>query len=253
MSSLPQRKKSPEEIAKLRESFGLPVPPAGEQVPPEVILHEPDREPDVPLLIQKAEPRPDAPLAPLPLPDPNRAKQVRPIRRNERVEELPSEQTQPVVAPTGAVKLQSQPAEPKVVKSLRKSEQVPILPPQAPLPPPDSKLPIQRRTQRELNEFRRKEALAVQMAQAQAPKLAAHLALIIPGYLLMVAGALSFYYYELAIEVTASCVVAGLLIAGFILWKKPLSRHHGAFISAMALFVVVFGALHYFPQLRHGS
>ena len=44
-----------------------------------------------------------------------------------------------------------------------------------------------------------------------------------------------------------------MLIAAFIYFKKPLSRHHAAFIGVMALFVIVFGALYYFPQLRHGT
>jgi hypothetical protein len=48
-------------------------------------------------------------------------------------------------------------------------------------------------------------------------------------------------------------VAAALLISIFIFARRPLSRHHSAFIAAMALFVIVFGALHYFPNLQHGT
>jgi K+-transporting ATPase A subunit len=47
--------------------------------------------------------------------------------------------------------------------------------------------------------------------------------------------------------------VLALIIAAIIFFKKPLSVHHAAFITVAVLFVVVFGALHYFPQLRHGT
>jgi amino acid permease len=47
--------------------------------------------------------------------------------------------------------------------------------------------------------------------------------------------------------------VVALLFAAFIYFKKPLSLHHAAFIAVMSLFVIVFGALYYFPQLRHGT
>jgi K+-transporting ATPase A subunit len=29
--------------------------------------------------------------------------------------------------------------------------------------------------------------------------------------------------------------------------------HHAAFIAVLSLFVLVFGVLHYFPQLQHGT
>ena len=84
-------------------------------------------------------------------------------------------------------------------------------------------------------------------------KLAAHPVILIPGYLTAFGGAASFWYDAFPIGVTVACVAVALLLASFVFLKKPLSRHHADFISVIALFVIVFGALHYFPQLRHGT
>ena len=81
----------------------------------------------------------------------------------------------------------------------------------------------------------------------------AHRVLVVPGYLFALAGAACFYYYELELPYTLACVVMALLFAACIFFKKPLSRHHAAFISVAVLFVIVFGALYYFPTLRHGT
>ena len=52
---------------------------------------------------------------------------------------------------------------------------------------------------------------------------------------------------------TAGCSTAAMLLAAFIYLRRPISRHHAAFIAVIALFVIVFGALHFFPQLRHAT
>lgn len=258
MSLLPQRKKSAEELTKLRESLGVPGPPPGMMDtpphPPQVRLQEVDEEPIAAVLIPEAEPgEAPRPLSPIPVPGSSQNKQVRSLKRGERVSELPVDSPPSQASPVISGVLQPPQAEPKIVKSLKKSEQAPLPSPQQVMPSPDSKLPVQRRSAKELNDIRRREAIAIQMNMPQPPKMIAHLALVIPGYALMLAGWLAFYYYELAIEIPASCVGVGLLIAAFILIKRPLSRHHAAFLSVMAMLVIVFGALHYFPQLRYGS
>jgi uncharacterized YccA/Bax inhibitor family protein len=53
--------------------------------------------------------------------------------------------------------------------------------------------------------------------------------------------------------VTLALVLISLAVAAFIGFRKPMSRHHAAFISVLSLFVLVFGALHYFPSLRHAT
>ena len=255
MSLLPQHKKSAEEIAKLRESLGIPGHTTGEEgVPAEAPPPEPA--PDVleisgvthPKEIEKAA----ATLtAPLPLADVHAPKQVHSLRRADSIPVLPvadltPEESAPIREPDPLPPVRS----PKRVMSLRKSDQVPraaISP-----PAPDSPLPIHRHSDKELHEIRRQEALSILTPAVHPLSLTAHKALIIPGYLFALAGALCCYYY-LEIQFTSGCVAASLLVAAFIFIKKPLSRHHAAFISVAALFVVIFGTLHYFPNLQYGT
>jgi hypothetical protein len=283
MSLLPQRKKSAEEIAKLRETLGIPgqsstmdelpasepasaivsrppaeIPKAESAVPKleaEAKAPAPAPRPPIP---QIPDPEPDSPSLPpvtdtstLPVLTSNGPRPVRSLKRSERVPVLAPEK--PETARITPEKATPAPHAPKVVHSLRKSELVPITPADIHTPPVDSKLPVHRHSDKELNDLRRKAAIAQHGAVVPFAAMKAHLALLIPGYLLTAAAVACFYYYELSISVTAGCIAVALLIAGFIFVKKPLSRHHAAFISVIALFVIVFGALHYFPQLRHGT
>lgn len=258
MSLLPQRKKSAEEIEKLRESLGMVAPPADE----EVLLPE---APAIQSTIRAARPIPEviaktveiapvSPMAPLPMTEAHEPKPVRSLKRSERAFDLslethaahlPKHLAESTPSPLPAANKQ------KTVRSLRKSEQRPS--PGIHSAPPDSKLPIHRHNDREVQEIRRKEALAMQSSGGHLLSLVAHPVMIIPGYVFALAGGICFYFYELQIEITAACVAAALLIAGFIFLKKPLSKHHAAFIAVISLFVTIFGALYYFPQLRYGT
>jgi hypothetical protein len=197
MSLLPQRKKSPEELAKLRENLGIP----GAAVKP----HETTP--------------PAAPSA-------------------------PTAHTAPAAATVSR--------EARPVRSLRKSEQ---LPPATPLPesPPDSALPHVRHSKREIQELRRREVLSMMNTVPDKRLFPAHPAIVLPGYLLPPAAAAGIWFYQIPPAATAACALVSLAIAGVILWQKPISRHHAAFIAALALFLLVFSALHYFPQLRHAT
>lgn len=77
---------------------------------------------------------------------------------------------------------------------------------------------------------------------------------IIPGYLAALAG-FACQYGKQEIPLTATAITAGvaLLIALYILVRRPLSRHHAGFIGIITLLALVFAALHYFPYLRHAS
>jgi hypothetical protein len=258
MSLLPQRKKSAEEIAKLRESLGIVGPPADEEVlstespvtPSAVQASEP-----VPEVIAKAvEIASEVPCGPLPQAETHEPKPVRSLKRSERNTDLSPEAHLPPLADHPSEPSPSPPpaaSKQKTVRSLRKSEQGPL--PAIHSPPPDSKLPSHRHNEREVQEIRRKEALAMQSSGGHLLSLVAHPVVIVPGYLFALAGGVCFYFYELQIEVTVACVAAAMIIAGFICFKKPLSQHHAAFIAVICLFVSVFGALHYFPQLRYGT
>ena len=142
---------------------------------------------------------------------------------------------------------------PKPVRSLRKSERVPLPAAQRPPPPADSKLPAFRHSDQAISRLRRDEALSMHGQPAYAPLQAARLAVIIPAYLLAIAAAAGIYFYDLDIRIAGGCVAVALLAAGFIFIRKPLSRHHAAFIAVISLLVIAFGALYYFPQLRYGT
>ena len=236
MSLLPQQKKSADEIAKLRESLGVAPAPEDEEMAAAASVLE------TASLYQVKE-----------VPVVEQATRV-PVLAVEENGQPPHTERLTEAAPLPIVASIPAPHGPKVVRSLRKSEQIPL----APLPSPaaDSKLPILRHSGKELNEIRRHEALATLAPWTHPQALTAHLALVIPGYLFAIGGGVCFYFYDLEkreLRITAACAAMALLIAAFIYFKKPLSRHHAAFIGVMALFVIVFGALYYFPQLRHGT
>ncbi len=250
MSLLPQHKKSADEIAKLRESLGIVAPPpvAGES-PAEISVMgtAPGHE--------KAVPAPEILEIPA-VAEIQQPKPVRTFKPGEGIPVLPVEENEPQLhsAHPPAPPAIPAPHGPKIVRSLRKSEQIPL----AAIQPPaaDSKLPFHRHSDEELHEIRRHDALATLAPWTHPQSLTAHLALVVPGYLFAIAGAVCFYFYDVEkqeLRITAGCAAVALLVAAFIFFKKPLSRHHAAFIGVMAMFVIVFGALYYFPQLRHGT
>lgn len=274
MSLLPQRKKSANEIAKLRESFGLPGQTTiAEEVPSEAAVSTTERIQEIPVVasdlvlnapaeIHEKSPVSDASndgLAPLPVAGSPVLRAVRSLKRSERIPVLPLEDAIADAKNSEklAISASTHPREAKQVRSLRKSELVPLTAADHHAPSADSKLPSHRHNDRELNEIRRQTAIDMQAAADPYVKMNAHLALVIPGYLLAIGGGVGFYFYNAPIgapvEITAACAALALLIAGFIFLKKPLSRHHAAFIAVISFFVIIFGALHYFPQLQHGT
>ncbi|MES2658350.1 MAG: hypothetical protein V4689_07015 [Verrucomicrobiota bacterium] len=268
MSLLPQRKKSAEEIAKLRETLGIPGQSPEEELPAEIKTPEPvdAKSPAVeipaPAPNKIPPPTPTSALAPIPVPEAHEPKPVRSLRRSERIPVLPVDDHELLdYVLSKAAEPQEIPATsplpvahgPRQVRSLRKSEQAPIPAIQRTEPPPDSNLPFHRHSEKEISEIRRQEAIAMQAPAIHPLSLSAHPVQVVPGYLFALVGAVCFYCYELDLPYTAACVVIALLFAAFIFVRKPLSRHHAAFIAVAALFVIVFGALYYFPTLRHGT
>ncbi len=262
MSLLPQRKKSAGEIAKLRETLGIPgQAPVVEDLPLLDALgashasFAAKNSTEAP--VSKAPTSAfdtGALMAPLPIAPQHHARPVRSLKRSERIPVLPlheltgDEIAQPSSQPAAPV---SHPA--KIVRSLRKSEQVPLTPSAIHSPPADSNLPVHRHNDQELNQLRKQAALAMQAPTVPFGAVTAHLALLIPGYLFAIGGGVCYYFYELPISMTSACVAVALIIAGFIFFKKPFSRHHAAFISVISLFVIVFSALYYFPLLSYGT
>lgn len=239
MSSLPQRKKSPEEIARLRESLGIPGGAAQE----DGSRQEDDPEVDtiVPANHEATVVHEHAPTE-LPKPAPQ------PVHSFKRSEQIAAVDETPVALPEPVV---TSAREPKPVRSLRKSDWLPAEPP--PESPPDSPLPHQRHSDQEIAEIRRREALAVMNTPPNPKFFPAHPVIIVPGYLSSIAGAAGVHFYQFPIAATLGFVLFSLAAAAFIGISKPVSRHHAAFISVISLFVLVFGALHYFPFLRHAT
>jgi hypothetical protein len=228
MSLLPQRKKSPEEIAKLRESLGVPGFSAEEN---ETSAAGP---------VDTVVPTHHAAIVEH---HPTAAPPAGPSARRDDFPARPSVREAPIAAPA-----------PKAVRSLRKSEQSDVAEPHPSAPLESSKLPVHRHSDEEIAEIRRRQALAMMTSAAPNPKLIpAHPAVITPGYLLALAGASCFFSETFPLAATAGCAAASLLVAALIVVRRPISRHHAAFIAIIALLVIVFGALHYFPHLRHAT
>jgi len=255
--NLPQRKKTAEEIAKLREELGVfAQPPAPNAVSPQVSEPEPPPvnmpsftpQPPDPAFTSppQAEATPLPPAEPLAQPGinplltelPHRApKPVSSLRKSERLPVLPK-----------VVPINDHTTEGGTIKSLRKSEQ---LPPSAlhPTPPADSHLPTQRHTQRDLNNLRQREVLAARMAPPP-PKLTAPLPLLILGYLTAIMGTV-LTFLDTKVWGPAGCEVAAILITAFVFIRKPQSRAHASLIFVIAFFSTLYVVFHFSPNLRH--
>ena len=155
----------------------------------------------------------------------------------------------------------------KPLRSLKQS--APAAAPVPPLPAADSKLPVHRHSEQELAEARRRDALAVMAQGAYQLPGAAHPVLLAIGYVLAIGGAAAPTLLDGLSRLTGSFTLglafshgydllvggslAALPIAGFVLVRKSLSRHHAAFIASIAFFALVFAAIHFIPQLRHAT
>lgn len=242
MSLLPQRKKSAEEIAQLRETLGIPVIPEDLSTAQELV------DKIVPTTHQADLVHPEEPVRIAP-PSEERGSQeagsshsfkhsikISPASMLDLVDDVPDS------SPPPAQSL-------KRVRSLRKSEQAPIPPPKKLPVSAESLLPFHRHSDKELADLRHREVLS-HLKPVAAPNLSvAHTVLLVPGYLASVIGAVGFLYYEFQMEVTAGCLGFALLLAMIIFIRNPYSRHHSAFIAIAAVFTAVFALLHYFPQL----
>ena len=232
MSNLPQRKKTPEEIAKLRESMGLGgAAPAGSETA--------DQEtPEAASATTAANDTPAAIPAPVPAQTP----------ASGGVPAMPAPLELADARP---------PHEAKPVRSLRKSERMPAPAAKASLSgrKQDSHLPAQRRSDVELSQLRRSQAFSVQSPATHLIALTAHPFLIALGYVpVLLAAVLPFidrYLANVSLYLPAALCVIGLVVAAFIFLKKKRSLHHAGFIAAIAIFTLIFGALYYFPHLRN--
>ena len=261
MSDLPRHKKSPAELAKLRESLGIP-PDSGSPADPA---------------------EPVAATPPVDLPTAHGPRTHHSLKRSERIEPPAPEpvivaQVPVLEAPGGAIEHLAVPApetvathEPKPIRSLKRSERMggPVSLPQQRPAPVDSRLPGHRHSTDELLEIRRRSAVAAIAEGGYLPPQAATKPLLIAGYVLAIGGAAAPTLLKLLAKLTDSYTLglalsggyhlllvgalAALPIAVFIYLKKTLSRHHAAFMAVTALFALIFATLHYFSQLLYGT
>jgi len=226
MSLLPQRRKTSEEIAQLRDSLGIPDIP----VPPFSVEHAVPRPIAAPAEVAPA-PLPqtvvlhdatanhgvDVPVAPEPGP--------LLLDTGRRIHTLKKSEMEPIHMP--ARKLETPPAR-RWVYSLKRSEQGPVSVPVIGHSDAPSKIPRSRHSDGELLEMKRRGLMSVRPPVPYLRSITAHPVILIFGYLLSLAGG-----------------VGGLLIALFIALRKRRSVHHAGFMAAIAGLVFVFGSLHF--------
>lgn len=253
MSPLPERRKSAEELAELRESLGI----SADGPPPGVPGVRPDEGKTVIPAGTKGEP----------------AKEEVPVVKADAVfEKLPEAE---VAAEEGT---EEKPVVLKIVHSLKRSERGPIEIPKVSAESESGKLPVRRHTEKELMRLKHQEPVASEPPAVHLQKLTLHRGIVVMAYGLIffcVGLVLLGEYWSkrptpdlpsLAIAdlvhgegfgtqllgfLAGSCVVI-LLFAGWMAWKKPRSRHHAGFLTIIAVLVLVFGLIHFLPEL-HGA
>lgn len=227
---IPDKKKTPEEIAALREELGIPGAPenTASQSP------APPRTEPEPKQPEKVKPKPAPvldPAHPDATPSPSGADPVVHL-------DLP-----PATAPE---------KKPEAIKthSLRKNE-LPLAP--APTVTRKTTLPTHRHDPRDIAEIRRREAIASLAEKPQDPaihlkKITAHPVLLAPAYLLAFAAAFAawhraFYAAPLVL------ISLSILLTVYIFICKKRSRHHAAILTIIIVMTLTFGGLHYAPLL----
>ena len=231
MSLLPQRKKSAEEIAELRGNLGIPAQrPADETAAFADAAPLPKIDADAFDLKKVESPIEDFSFVPTLAIDPS-------IDKEPAVETVPMPSSEPVVA-----KLAVQEPKPEPVA--------------APMPmsaDTDGKIPNRKHSTSEIESLRRQIAFA-QVEPVYDPRLQkAHPFLVALGYVPVLIGASIAWFYDQPIIMTAPFVGFSMLVALYVLIRKPISRHHAGFIFAICFLAIAFGILHYFPQLQHAA
>jgi hypothetical protein len=117
----------------------------------------------------------------------------------------------------------------------------------------DGKIPNRKHSTSEIEILRRQIAFA-QVEPVYDPRLQkAHPFLVALGYIPVLIGASIAWFYDQPIIVTAPFVGFSMVVALYVLLRKPISRHHAGFIFAICFLAIAFGILHYFPQLQHAA
>jgi hypothetical protein len=220
MTPLPQRKKTAEEIAKLRDQLGVPQS-----------VDSVSGTPKAPAASGSPNPGASAKKNPEDRPHPPRSGQKAHPREAKHIEELARTSGKPLWLPA--------PTYPHLQQDTHATAA--------------SSLPVKRRSEAELEEMRSREMLA-KMSEPPPTNIkfmAAHPALIGLGYLLAAIGVCGFWFetYPLPAIIAGSLMALG--IAAYMALRRPVSRHHAGFISAISVLVGIFATIHHLPQLQH--
>jgi hypothetical protein len=222
---IPEKKKTSEEIAALREGLGVlptktePATPAKPASPTQPVPRAAD-----PLVMDAGNT--------IPLPAAHRE---------------PSVHLHPLPVPVRMERALSKP-----VRSLRKYE-----PPLGPASANSQRtqLPQNRLSSQDTSQIRKREALAA--LQQPGNDLAAHIRrqtashfIYVPGYIFAIAAAITAYQSS-NYMIPAGLLALAAIIMVFIAFWKPRSRHHAALLFIVVFLNLVFSALHYAPLFRN--
>lgn len=210
---IPTRKKTPEELAALRDGLGLFQNPDSTSSANPDTQPSPSEDTPPPFRFQKV-------IGRVPLP-------TRPQEPAPPAEATPKK---------------------RAIQTLRKVE-LPLFPAQE--VPHKTDLPRRRRSHADLAELQRREALANFSATPTDPavhlkKLTAHPILLALAYL-PAFGAIYTAWNAFHFITPLSLIFVSGLLTTYIFWKKMRSRHHAAILLIILVMTLVFGGIHYAP------
>lgn len=142
--------------------------------------------------------------------------------------------------------------EPKPVATLKPELDAAIEPVAAPTLDPITGLPSQRRSNDELDRIRRRGIFEAQEQISRRPLRRERTWVVAIGYLFAMSATIPVYH-NLPIIMPLAIAMLSLAFGAFLFFLRPYSKHHGAFIGIVVLFVLTYTALQYFPQLRHAT
>lgn len=232
---IPNRKKTPEEIAALREGLGIP-----DALP---ALGAPRQRPgSFPPIENAASPSPPSERKIEPIPAPI-LDHLTATASNHSIAHLE-------VAPAPFV--EKKPAPLRSQHSLRKHE-LPLAPAQ--VVTHKTVLPTGRHDDKDIAELRRRDA--IKSLTSEVPDPATHLRkmtagpfLLAPTYIVALAAGAAAWQHVHYVTPLALLLIASLLTI-FIFIRKKRSRHHSAILTIIILMTLVFGGLHYAPLFNH--
>lgn len=218
MNTLPTHRKNPDELARLRESLGVPNPSDDAATDDTPVDEQPPAEQVIPHLAPPNTAAEPAERHPRPLGS---------LRRTEHLAPAPPQ------APS-SIKLPNHRHSAAELADLRRRTALAAIAEGGYLPPqPASRLLLIL-------------AYTLAIGGAAAPILTRFYAYISESYN---AGKAFSEGYHLLL---AGCLPA-LPLAVFIALQRTPSRHHAALVAAVSFFALVFSLLHYFPFLKYGS